>query len=95
MVFPVLAIALGLFLWEPLWLFHRSELRTGNEIVARVEAYRSSHGHIPETLEEVGIEDPDLRVSYRKVSNDEYWVWFGRYSVGESQTFSSRTKKWE
>jgi hypothetical protein len=95
MVFPVLAIAMGLFLWEPVWLFHRSALRAGNEIVARVEAYRVSHGRLPEALKDVGIDDPDLKVFYRKVGDDEYWVWFGRYSLGESETYSSRTKKWE
>ena len=95
MVLPVLAVALGLFLWEPVWLFHRSELRTGNEVVAWVEAYRVKHGHLPETLEGVGIDDPNLKVFYRKVSDDEYWVWFGRYALGESVVFSSRTKKWQ
>lgn len=86
---------MALFIWEPVWLFHRSELRTGNEIVARVEAYRARNGHLPETLEEVGFDDGNLRVFYRKVTDDEYAVWFGAYSVGESVTFNSRTKKWE
>ena len=94
-IFSGLAIAVGLFLWEPVWLFHRSELRAGNEIVTRVEAFRANHGHLPETLKEIGIDDPNLKVFYRKVSDDEYWVWFGRYSLGESETYSSRTKKWE
>ena len=90
-----LASAVGLFLWEPVWLFHRSELRAGNEIVARIEAFRSSHGHLPEALKEVGIDGPNLKVFYRKVNDDEYWVWFGTYSLGESETYNSRTKKWE
>src|SRR6266480_187395 len=29
-------LALGLFLWQPVWLLHSHELRTGNEIVSRV-----------------------------------------------------------
>jgi hypothetical protein len=76
-------------------MFHRSELRAGNEIVARVEAFRASHGHLPEALKEVGIVDTNLKVFYRKVNDDEYWVWFGRHSLGESETYSSRKKKWE
>ena len=94
-IFFCLAIAVGLFLWEPVWLFHRGELRTGNEIIARVEAFRASHGYLPETLKELGIDDQNLDVFYRKVSDDEYLVWFGRHSVGESETYSSRIKKWE
>jgi hypothetical protein len=96
MVFPALAIAVALFLWEPVWLFHRSELRTGNEIVARVDAFRATHGSLPETLQEIGMNDSeDLRVYYRKVSGNEYVVWFGAYSVGESVTFNSVTRRWE
>jgi hypothetical protein len=95
MVFPALAFALALFLWQPVWLFHRSELKTGNEIVARVDAFRTTHGGLPETLEEIGMNDSDLRVYYRKVSDDEYMVWFGAYSVGESVTFDSHTRRWE
>lgn len=95
LVFPILSIALGLFIWEPDWLFHRSELRTGNEIVARVEAFRASHGHLPETLEDVGINDPEPSVFYRKISDQEYEVWFGRFSLGESEKYSSVTQKWE
>jgi hypothetical protein len=91
----VLAIAAGLFVSDPLWLFHRGQLRTGNEIIARVDAFRASHGRLPENLEEIGINDPDLTVYYRKVNDEEYLVWFGRYSVGESEIFDSRTKKWQ
>ena len=91
----VLAIAAGLFVSDSTFLFHRDQLRTGNEIVARVEAFRASHGRLPENLEEVGIKDPDLTVYYRKVNGEEYLVWFGRYSVGESETYNSRSKKWE
>ena len=94
-IFSALAIAVGLFLWEPVWLFHRSELRAGNEIVMRVEAFRTKHGHLPDTLKEIGVDDPNLKVFYRKVSDDEYWVWFGLYSLGESETYHSSTKKWE
>ena len=90
-----LAIAIGLFVWEPDWLFHRDELRAGNEIVARVEAFRTSHGRLPESLEDIGINDTDLEVYYRKVSEEEYIIWFGKYSLGESETYNSRNKKWE
>lgn len=91
----IFAIAAGLFVWDPLWLFHRDQLRTGNEIIVRVEAYRASNGRLPQNLEEIGINDANLTVHYRKVNEEEYLVWFGRYSVGESEIFDSRTRKWE
>jgi hypothetical protein len=87
-------IILGLFLWQPVRLFHWQDFRAGDQIVSRVEAFRTSHRHLPETLKDVGIDDPDLKVFYRKISDDEYCVWFGT-SLGESETYSSRTKKWE
>ena len=90
----VSVVALCIFLWQPDWLFHWRDFRTGNEIVSRVEAFRKSHGYVPEALKDVGVTDPDLRVFYRKTSDNEYLVWFGT-TLGESETYDSRTKKWE
>ncbi len=87
-------VAAAIFLWQPTWLFHWSDFRTGNEIISRVEAFRESHGHLPETLEEVGVTDPNPRVNYQKNNNHEYVVWFG-IAVGESETYNSSTKKWD
>jgi len=85
---------LGLFLWRPVWLFYWGKFRTGNEIVSRIEAFRTREGHLPETLRDVGFDDPDSKLFYRLISSDEYCVWFGT-SLGESETYSSRSKQWE
>ena len=85
---------MGLFLWQPVWLFHWRELETGNKIVSRIDVFRMTHGHLPETLKEVRLDDPDLDVYYRKVSDDEYCVWFGT-TLGESEIYTSRAKEWE
>lgn len=90
----LLGITLGRFLGIPLWLFHWREFRTGNEIVSRVEVFRKQNQRLPETLEEIGFRDAALNVFYRKVSDDEYRVWFG-LSVGEEESFNSQTKEWE
>lgn len=95
----LLAIAICLvvgaaFLFEPTWLFHWNDFRTGNRIIMQVETFRQSHGRLPENLEEVGITDPNPRVFYRKTNDHEYVVWFG-ISVGESETYDSSTKKWD
>jgi len=87
-------VAAAAFLWQPTWLFHWNDFRTGNEIISRVEAFRVSHGYLPETLEEVGLTDPNLRILYRKTNDKEYIVWF-RIAVTESEIYNSRTKKWE
>lgn len=83
-----------IWLRRPAWVFNRREFRTGNEIVSHVETFRIKNRRLPENLEEIGIKDPDLNVFYRKISPDEYCVWFGR-SLGESETYNSRGRKWE
>lgn len=87
------AVGAYLYVWQPVWLFHWREFRVGNSVITRVEAFRASHGRLPETLEEVGITDPDLTVYYCKAEKDEYYVWFGT-TLGESETYDSRARKW-
>ena len=90
----VSGLAICLFLWRPDWLFHWRDFRTGNEIVSRVEAFQKVHGHLPETLKEIGVDNPDLGVFYIRISDHEYCVWFGT-TLGESEVFDSRIKKWD
>lgn len=82
-------------MYQPVWLFHWSDFRTGNEIVSRVALFQARHnGALPETLEQVGISIDEQRVFYKKVDTHSYIVWFGT-TVGESETYDSRTKKWD
>jgi hypothetical protein len=62
--------------------------------VTRVEKVRDSYHRLPETITEVGLDDRGLAVYYRKVSENEYCLWFGT-SLGESETHRSATGKWE
>jgi hypothetical protein len=87
-------VAVAIFLWQPTWLFHWNDFRIGNEIISRVDVFRKSHGYVPETLKDVGITDPDLSVFYRKTGDNEYIVWFGT-TLGESETYNSRSRKWD
>ena len=87
-------LALMLYLWQPVWLFHYHEFGIGDEIVSRFEAFRASHGRLPESLKEVEMDDADLKVCYRRISDDEYIVWFGA-TLGEPESLNFRTKKWD
>src|SRR5262249_12605507 len=82
-----------LLLRRPLWLFHWSDFRTANKIISKVEAFRTQHGNLPESLQQIGMDDPDLSVFYVKISPDEYCVWFV-ISLDEVRTYDSRTKRW-
>jgi len=90
----VCVVALGSFLWQPAGLFHWRDFGTGNEVISRVESFRKRHGYLPESLMGVGVTDLDLRVFYCKTSDNEYIVWLGT-TLGESETYDSRAKKWE
>lgn len=90
----LLGIAVLLWLSQPVWMANHRELRTGRNIITKVELFKNKEARLPESLEELGINDPDLDVYYQKISSEEYQVWFGT-SLGESEVFNSRTRKWE
>ena len=69
--------AIYVLVWRPTWLLRWNEYRTGNMIISRVETYRTTHGRLPETLDEIGVGDPDIRVYYKKIGDSDYIVWFG------------------
>src|SRR6185437_13981874 len=94
-----LALATVLFagwLWltRPVWLFNWREFRAGHQIVAQVEAFRATNGRLPENLEQVGLQEINLKVFYRKISANDYIVWFGT-PLGESKIYNSQRMKWE
>ncbi len=70
-------------------------LQEGKEIVAKIEAYRSKKGKLPESLTALGIEEKmEGPVHYVKRDSVNYYVWFGT-TLGESYTYDSNKKKWE
>jgi hypothetical protein len=88
------AITAGLYLFQPVWLFHRADIRTAEKIISLVQAFRVRQGRLPETLDEIGFNDQNDRVFYQKINENEYCVWFGT-TLGESETYYSRNNKWE
>ena len=75
-------------------IVYRSEFKTGEMVVARIEYFRNQRSRLPEDLQEIGIVSDSIGVFYRKESKDRYIVWFGT-TLGESITYDSATKKWE
>jgi len=69
--------------------------REGDKVVTLIEAHRLQTGKLPASLTELGApEAEEGPLYYQRKSATTYEVWFGR-SLGESETYSSRTKKWE
>ena len=67
----------------------------GNRVVALVEKYKLEHGRLPATLNDIGLEDKmDAPIQYIPKDESDYLVSFSDFGVGESVTYSSKTKKW-
>lgn len=89
-------IAFPFFTTRPLSkneLLHFEQREASNEIVAKVEQFRKSSGHLPEGLSDIGLKSNEGCPCYCKTSNDSYMVWYGT-ALGESDTYDSRTKQW-
>jgi hypothetical protein len=71
-------------------------IKEGNKLVSKIEYYRTKHNKLPNSLEDIGIEETDgLDVLYySKKDSIHYIIWFGM-DLGESTTYYSDTKTWE
>ncbi len=73
----------------------KNKIKTGNEIVNKIEKFRKDKGKLPETLSEIGIEEKEEGpIYYKKESETKYILWFGT-TLGESITYDSDTKEWK
>ncbi len=70
-----------------------SKRRTGDNVVAKVEQFRKSNGRLPHALSDIGTKEEESCPCYCKTGDDSYIVWYGT-SLGESDAYDSRTKKW-
>jgi len=71
----------------------RPNVERGDSVVAKVEQFRKSNGHLPNALSDIGTKEEENCPCYCKTGDDSYIVWYGT-SLGESDAYDSRTKKW-
>lgn len=70
-------------------------IEEGNRVVAKIEAFRNQRGKLPDSLQEIGIEEKlEGPLFYEKTGDNEYRLWFGT-ELGESVTYNSKTRKWQ
>lgn len=73
----------------------QSLIKQGNEIAAKVEAFKAKNGKLPNSLQNIGVEEKlEGPVFYEKKSDTEYRLWFGA-ELGESVVYNSSTRKWQ
>jgi hypothetical protein len=68
----------------------------GSVLIEKIELFRLEHKRLPNTLEEMGIEERDGidELYYDKRDSSNYTISFGT-SLGESEFYYSDTKQWE
>lgn len=69
--------------------------KIGQDIVSKVENYKTTHGQLPDSLENIGIKSNESGpVYYQKQSDTTYIVWYG-LGLGDSKTYDSVDKTWK
>jgi hypothetical protein len=73
----------------------RKELRRGNQIISKIEAFHLQRGRFPASMQEISISFPDSeRFFYQQCADQRFIVWFGT-RLGESMTYDSTLKTWQ
>jgi hypothetical protein len=86
-VVPVALVVLWIFWPDPRMAEAKRDIR-------KIEAFQKAHGRLPNSFAEICvIEDESGPIYYKKQDDDRYIVWYG-LSVGESETYDSRTRGW-
>lgn len=85
------------------WVFYLGDLydsmlltRQGDEIVAKIESFRKERGRLPDSLEEIGLQETESGFGpwYEKKDELNYEVFFSR-GFDYSKVYDSNSKKWE
>jgi hypothetical protein len=86
-MFLILVLAFALIACGP------SQRKSGNNLIVKIDEFRKSKGHLPNSLSEIGTEESESCPCYCKTGESGYIIWYGT-TLGESDTYDSQTKKW-
>ncbi|MAS96831.1 MAG: hypothetical protein CMO55_26875 [Verrucomicrobiales bacterium] len=96
-VLGIALISLLLLAWfaPNKWLYSR-EFRTANNIIEKIEGFRSRHGFYPESLSAFGIEESEEGpYHYERIPDGSFQVWFGGgKGFFSCQTYDSKIGSW-
>jgi hypothetical protein len=69
--------------------------KSGEQIIAKIEAYKKQNGHLPNNLNDIGvIEKEEGPIFYKKQTDTTYLIYYGG-GLGESIIYNFETKQWE
>lgn len=70
-------------------------IEQGNVIVEGIKSYKLKEGHLPSSLNDIGIEEKmESPFYYTRWDSVNYILYFTRAGVGESMNYYSDTKEW-
>lgn len=70
-------------------------IKQGDELVLKIEKYKEEKGHLPNSIEDVGLnETMEGPLFYVRMDSVNFMVYFGT-SLGESMIYYSDTKEWD
>jgi hypothetical protein len=71
------------------------KMKQGNNVVLRVEKFKTDKGRLPNNLTEIGIVETESGpIYYEKKTESKFILWFGK-ELGESMIYDSETKEWK
>jgi hypothetical protein len=80
--------------WRERALRENMLVELGNNIVIKIENFKTAKGKLPDKLSEAGVKEKEAGpIYYSKRTETQYILWFGT-TLGESITYDSDTKKW-
>lgn len=69
--------------------------KAAEQVIDKIEAYKAHNLKLPDNLTALGLEEKEEDpVHYEKLTDTSYQVWYGQ-ELGESKTYSSKSKTWK
>jgi hypothetical protein len=72
---------------------YEREISEANEVIEKIERYKTIYGKYPDSLEEIGMPVTESGPFYYDNHGSLYTIYFS-IGVGSSMFYSSDTKKW-
>lgn len=96
MLIPVLLIGYNKL---PIEITRGNEISLGNELIAKIQDYKSKNSQLPstddwQTLEQIGFQKSGTAPSYQKISNDEYELIYLEGFDAPYLLYNSKSNKW-
>lgn len=67
----------------------------GSELIEQIETFRNNYGRLPNTITEMGLQEPMNDGPYYRKENSKHYIIFFNIGFDETIIYSSRTKEWQ